>query len=536
MKMNIRIFGNIVMAALAGLLALTSCKKNGPDYSKMAEPEFSLILDQMTPDMNTVDNIPVVCVIRSEAGLQQVRMYLVSGTDETLYTTITKFHDPHQFSLKESPKWTEDITDIRIEALDNGNRVKSVTLEVKITPYQPAPTVEFEYDKIVIDETKGSSESPVTRFTVTSPTKITGIEVNLFRRDGITKIGLTPAFTPRQEYRFEQQIDYIEGDTALQVAATDEYGKVKIETLPITYIAVPSPVLTPSGSTSTDPIIAHSGDTRSMSFNFVSEGGAVAAKTLKYVKGSWVEIQELYKELGNVGRGEYSVTLPAFESNWNAVKFQIIDRLGRMGEVEVKTIIDMRAVIEQRVGAQAWAKVGSEDYPDAHPFYSIRDLNSITLYQAYEETRNVDFVFYYFNNGNPGGTVRFYDAMANRPDGEWPEQMDAAAGIPSYNTWSGRNATTRRKFDPSRFSFNFDTVTADDLLGSAVQNRLNEGQTNPDFCDFVNGDVVLFKTGPLSTCPNTTGIIRFERLDKNTTSGNYSKGYYIVSIKVVDNK
>ncbi len=545
------------MIALAGVMTLASCKDNGPDYSQMAEPEFSLILDQLTPDMNTVDNIPVVCVIHSEAGLQRVNMFLGKlkedaapleleesqteerDLDETLYTSVTTFHDPHQFSLKESPKWTKDIIDIRIEAIDNGGRSKSVILPVAITPYKNPPTVEFELKEIVIDETKGSSESPMTRFTVTSPTKITAIEVNLFQREGIKKIGLTPAFSPRQEYNFEQQIDYIDGDTALQVAATDEYGKVKIETLPISYIAVPSPVLTPSGETTTDPIVAHSGDSRSLSFSFVSEGGAVAAKTLKFVKGNWVEIQDLYRDLGNAAQGEYSVTLPTFESDWTAVKFQIIDRLGRIGEQEVKTIIDMRAVFEQRVGAQAWAKAGSEEYPDAYPFYSIRDLKSINLYQAWEESRNVDFVFYYFNNGNPGGTVRFYDAQANRATSEWPEQMDAAAGIPAFGTWSGehaKNSTTRRKFDPSRFSFNFDTVTADDLLGSAVQNRLNEGQVNPDFCDFVNGDVVLFKTGPASTSPNTVGIIRIDRLDKNTTSGNYPKGYYIVSIKVVDKK
>lgn len=543
---------NIASAfALAALTLLSACKK-GPDYSGMAEPEFSLIIEHYTPDMNIADNIPVVCVIRSEAGLQKVNMFLgkvpadpekpgYAGkegddrmVDEELYATVSTFNDPHQFSLKENPKWSEDIIDIRIEAIDNGGRSKSVVLPVTITPYTPAPAVVFDPSEIIIDENTGSSESPTTRFTVTSDVKLAKVEVNLFRREGIEPIGLTPGFVPRSTYSFEQDIAYQDGDTALQVAATDEYGKVRIETLNITYIPVPKPVVTPNEGTSTDPIIAHSGDVKSLSFHFTSQGGAVAAKTLKFSAGKWTEISELYKTLDNEQLGDYDITLPPFESSWGGVKVQVIDRLGRIGEVEISTIIDMRAIFETRIGGQAYAKEASEDYPDAYPFFSIADFKSHSLYEAYENTRMIDFVFYFFNGGQTGGNVRFYDATVSRPEGEWPESRDVEAGIPWYATWSGRNATTRRLFDPARFSFDFDTVTADDLLGTAVQNRLKEGQVNADFCDFNNGAVVLFKTGPLSTCPNATGIIRFDRIEKNTTSQNWPKGYYIVSVKVVD--
>lgn len=544
---------NIASALVLAALTLVSACKKGPDYSGMAEPEFSLIIEHYTPDMNVADNIPVVCVIRSEAGLQKVNMFLGKlpvdpekpgyvgkdgddrMVDEELYASISTFNDLHQFSLKENPKWSEDIIDIRIEAIDLGGRSKSVVMPVTITPYTPAPTVVFDPAEILIDETTGSSESPTTHFTVTSDVKLASVEVNLFRRDGIEPIGLTPGFQPRNTYSFEQDIAYQDGDTALQVAATDEYGKVKIETLNITYIPVPKPEVTANEGTSTEPIIAHSGDVQSLSFHFVSEGGAVAAKTLKFSAGKWTEIIELAKTLENENEGDYDITLPAFESNWGGVKVQVIDRLGRIGEIEISTIIDMRAIFETRIGAQAYAKQASEDYPDAYPFFSVADFKSYSLYDAWENTRMIDFVFYYFNGGEVGGNVRFYDpASATRPEGEWPESRDVEAGIPWFSTWSGRNATTRRLFDPARFSFDFDTVTADDLLGTAVQNRLKEGQVTNDFANFKQGAVVLFKTGPLSTCPNATGIIRFDRLEKNTTSQNWPKGYYIVSIKVVD--
>ncbi|MCM1501334.1 MAG: hypothetical protein NC115_01545 [Bacteroidales bacterium] len=530
-----------IYKALLILVAMAlgaSCTRQTMDWSAMAEPEFNLILDQLSPDMNTSDNIPVICVVRSEAGLKQVCMYIGRGSaenpEETLYKKITDFHDPYQFSLKESPKWSEDMLEIRIEATDRGDRTKEAVLPVSVIPYKPAPEIAFELDKIEVDETTGSMLSPVTKFTVTSQTTVTDIKINLFQRDGIKSIGLTPAFTPRNEYSFEQQIDYVDGDTALQVAATDEYGKVKIETLPIIYTAVPAPVIVPSGETVAEPVISSSGPGGTFTFHFTSEGGAAAAKTLKLAKGEWREIQELFVTYDNVREGDYNVTIPAYGTDMNALKFQVIDRLGRIGELEIATVIDMRAVFDCRVGAQCYAKHGSEEYPDAFPFFSIRDLKCVNLYQAWEEKRNVDLVFYYFNNGQPGGTVRLYEALINRPDAEWPESQDAELGIPLYSKWPERNQTVRRKFDPGRFSFDFNTVTVDDLLGTAVQNRLSEGQTNADFCDYANGEAFFFRTGPMSACPNTTGMVKIEKLDKNTTSANYGKGYYIISVKVAN--
>ena len=63
---------------------LSSCEINNPDYSETKAPEISLILDSISPDMNKTDNIPLLCVVFSEAGLNSVKMYIVKGNEETL--------------------------------------------------------------------------------------------------------------------------------------------------------------------------------------------------------------------------------------------------------------------------------------------------------------------------------------------------------------------------------------------------------------------------------------------------------------------
>src|SRR5690606_36361096 len=97
----------------------------------------------------------------------------------------------------------------------------------------------------VIDENKPGTEVPVTKFSVQSAGRLSSVVVRLFTAAGVTNLPLShPLEEGVDRYEFEELIPYKEGDIALQVTATDEYNKVKIETLPITYIQLPPPVIT----------------------------------------------------------------------------------------------------------------------------------------------------------------------------------------------------------------------------------------------------------------------------------------------------
>ena len=84
-----------VLAVLSSVI-LTSCVKEKPDYSGTAAPDIELMFDTITPDLNRVDNTPVVCVVFSEAGLQSVCLYKTESGQETLVREISSFNDPHQ--------------------------------------------------------------------------------------------------------------------------------------------------------------------------------------------------------------------------------------------------------------------------------------------------------------------------------------------------------------------------------------------------------------------------------------------------------
>jgi hypothetical protein len=84
----------------------------------------------------------------------------------------------------------------------------------------------------------------------------------------------------------------------------------------------------------------------------------------------------------------------------------------------------------------------------------------------------------------------------------------------------------------------FDNVTLDDLTASAVQSYVVQGKTNPDWINYKAGDCFIFKTGPLSTYPNSTGIVRFERIEGSRDSftgqnalPNDKPCYIVISIK-----
>ena len=140
-------------------LLLSSCDESKPDYSGTKAPQISLILDSITPDMNKTDNIPLLCVVFSEAGLNSVKMYIIKGTEETLYKEVSTFYDAKQYSLKEFPLWEENITSFRIVATDKADRSTESRIPVSVIKFKPAPVIIFEKSEIVINENEGTNKN-----------------------------------------------------------------------------------------------------------------------------------------------------------------------------------------------------------------------------------------------------------------------------------------------------------------------------------------------------------------------------------------
>ncbi|SOD12520.1 hypothetical protein [Pedobacter xixiisoli] len=516
----------IISCFVIAILVMNSCKKkNEVDYSSTKAPEISLILDEIKPDLNKADNIPLVCVIFSEAGLKSVKMKIVRQNVESDFKEVTSFYDVNQYSVKELPLWDENMSFFKIIATDRADRTVEKLIPISVIKYMAPPEITFEKPEIVIDENTGTIVIPRTKFSVKGASKLTKVEVNLYGKAGIISVPLSPAFAQGLTYDFDQEILYKDGDNALQVSATDEYGKIKIETLPIRYIAVPAPVITATGTTTLNPIIANSGTSRTLTFNVTSATGINSIRVYKVEKSVVTEIPAPVSKTYNAEKNvDFSAELPAFAATNNGIRIVAFDQLGRSTQVDIKTIIDLNYSASQRIGSQFYSKDADPAYPGIYNFFSVKDLKTYNLSQFYANKTNIDLYFYFF-----GGAVRIYTPITNRPGEAW--SSDPANNVPLLETWTGRNNTKIKKYVPGSYSFNFDDVTSTDLKTPAIQNYLNTASTATDFAGLVAGESIFFQTSALSTAPSKIGMMKIESFTVDPT--NNTKGFYIVSFKVI---
>ena len=543
-----------ILLAIAAVVALAACKEVQPDYGAMKAPSIELVYSSITPDLNRVDNTPVVCVIFSEAGLESVKLYKTENEVESLLKEIVSFKNPHQYSLKETPAWNMDITEIRIEATDKGGRKVESVLPVTVTPVLPAPVITFEKEIIRIDEFNADPQTVTTRFTVTSSNTLASVKASLFTASGILDVPLSPTFHPGESsYSFEQDVDYLEGYRGLQVSATDANGKMKIETLPVDYIPAPAPELVPGEGVSQDALLVRSTDSKTFDFQVTAASGLSSMEVVAYTKdaGTGAEVSNRVRldsyDATTTNELAYSYTFEGFNAAAHAIAFIARDRLNHEVVYRIPILVDLRYGSDLVVAAQRNTVVPLEleDYPGEqfYCFFSVRDFKTYSLIYWWEVTnrRNIDFFYFAWN---AGGT-RLMRANENR-DGQDPtyfKYSDGDLNIPLLGSWptsgeGGRNGTVIHKLT-SAFNFNFDNVTTADFTSAQVTNKMNDqGKTSEDWLDFKAGDSFLFKTGPLSTYPNCIGIMRFDRIvgDRDSFTGNNmppndKPAYAVISIK-----
>ena len=547
-----------IIVILSAILALAACVgKQDTDYASLPAPSIELMYQTLSPDLNRVDNTPVVCVVFSEAGLKTVELYMTESGAEKRIAQITDFKDAHQYSLKETPSWTVDVTEVRIVAIDKADRKVQAVLPVEVTPVLPAPVITFETEIIKIDERNEDPSTVTTRFTITSSNTLESVKASLFTADGVVDVPLNPTFhAGESSYSFEQDIDYFEGYRGLQVSATDANGKMKIETLPVNYIPAPAPTMEPTGTTVVEPISVRATDSKSFSFKVAAETGLSnieVASVTKDIQGNDVlnRVAIEYYDASSDFEVEYSYTFDSFDPASHAVVFTATDRLNHKVTARIPTFVNLRFGENIVIAAQRNTKepLVLEEFPgvESYCFFSVRDFKTYSLFDFWDtaQRRNIDFFYFAWNNGGSSDNgTRLMRANEDRAgqDPSWFTYVNAGVTeIPimagSNSQWSGRNATLIKKLT-SAYSFNFDNVTEADLTASSLQTYLNQGKVNADWINYKAGDCFVFKTGTLSTAPSCVGIVRFERIEGSRDSftgqnalPNDKPCYVVISIK-----
>ena len=208
-------------------------------------------MEQLDVDLNKVDNLPVVAVIKSQAGLRSVTMKLQTVEGVTEYKTVTEFFNPNSYSLSENLEYNANYEAFIIEATDKLNHVTSGTLPIAVTDVMARPVITFDPEEIVYDEMDENPVIPRTTFKVVSEAGLKVVEVYLVSATGQESKG-SVELNGKKDFSYDEMINYKEGDKGFKVKAVDIYDNVTISTLPVEYKTVPIPVLTLSEK----PIIA----------------------------------------------------------------------------------------------------------------------------------------------------------------------------------------------------------------------------------------------------------------------------------------
>ncbi len=516
--MKSKLFFALLTATI--LFYLISCsKKNGVDVGDTDAPTIELMLDTLKPDLNVADNIPLVGVVFSELGLKSVELKIVrpNGSTES-YKTITTFRDNKQYSVNELPLWDETFKSFLIIATDLADRTSERKVSVSAIKYKAPPVITFELPEISVDENQPGSVTPNTRFTVKGSAKLNKVEVKLYSGSGITNIPLSVSLPANRDstYSFDEAIAYKEGDIGLQVTATDEYNKIKIETLPIRYIAVPPPVITWAGASEFD---ADLGQSVSIKLRITSQSGIANVKLIKLRQNTEVATLPVinYNNEKTVDFSQ-SVTL---EDNVSAIRAIVTDVFGRSSSVQATTNVGFETRTFT-LGSDFYNR-GIIQEPGVYPFYSIGLNKSMTIGEAYPQIKNIEMYVLWYTAGSaytgdmglrlmsPKNTTSLASSESYYTGGTytWNNVTYTTPSMFPASNWANRNQTTMIKIGPSTNSatiapFNIDNVTIADLKSYTTS---ISGDRMPFL---IEGDMCLLKLDPGSSgvgfVGSTTGV------------------------------
>ncbi len=490
------------------LLVAVSCDNEEVDLSNTEVPQIEFILDYLTIDLNRADNYPILAVIFSEAGIDKIDTYIVNKTGEEFHKTIEQFTDQHKYSLEERIIYDSDNMAFKIVVTDKIGRTKTEQIEINTIPYQFPPAISFTLDEVYIDE-KEDDPIPETGITIksSSNTFLNQVTINLFTSSGSTLL-LDQNFEGLNDsiFVYSETIPYKAGDRSLQVTAVDRYNKKTISSLPITYIAVPPPKFDEIGDRT---ILADVNETKNISFNLSSETGIENVVVYKVNSSTEVQLDRLeYSGDKNVDFS-YDVLL---DNDISSLKFVATDKKNRSSELVIKTVVGFNYVENLVIGGQYYMR-GFAEEPDTKNIFSFKRMNTMTIYEAYENVQDADFHFYMFYGaaGSDNGIrLNAWGQTTSPTQLGGVEFSDLLEGIPLVNTWPNRNLTFFLAVTEAH-GFNFETATRKDLeefVPTINRDRLTSVPL---------GQSYLVKTAASSSVGSRIGIMRVESIDIPST-------------------
>ena len=225
-----KIYTLLILGICLGFMA---CSDDNEELnSATSEPVIKFPMEQLDVDLNLVDNLPVVAVIKSELGLKSVNMQIKTNTETIDYKTVTEFFNEKSYSLSEELAYDATYEAFIVNAVDKLDRMVTATLPISVTDVMERPVITFDPAEIIYDEMAENPVMPKTTFKVTSEAGLKKVEMFLVSADGQSPMG-TAALNGETEYSYDELIQYKEGDKGFKVKAEDNYGYTTIATLPV---------------------------------------------------------------------------------------------------------------------------------------------------------------------------------------------------------------------------------------------------------------------------------------------------------------
>ena len=445
-----------------------------------AAPVINFPMEQLDVDLNKVDNLPVVAVIKSQAGLQSVTMKLQTAEGVTEYKTVTDFFNPNSYSLSENLEYNANYEAFIIEATDKLNHVTSGTLPIAVTDVMARPVITFDPEEIVYDEMDENPVMPRTTFKIVSEAGLKKVEAYLVSEIGQELKG-SAELGGEKEFTYDEMVDYKEGDKGFKVKAIDIYDNVTISTLPVEYKTVPKPVLIlPS-----EPM---SGTTD------VKLSVPIKAESVRGIREVTIYLIENGKErqvLNEKKNGELNLDYLAEISLTEAtsqIKVVVSDgRIGKETEGIVNVYVNME-VVTLNIASQPLANTGHNNYPGVYGLLSLNDMKTYSVDYALESAdnaKNVDLCFFCMGKGSKTESEpRLYPINGEK-------QSDFKGSSANLNSASVKNTTLLLKL--TDFDYNNATVTS-------ISSKIPGSMITAKFVKPIAvGDIIAFKTASAST-------------------------------------
>ena len=481
-----------------------------------AAPVINFPMEQLDVDLNKVDNLPVVAVIKSQAGLQSVTMKLQTVEGVTEYKTVTDFFNPNSYSLSENLEYNANYEAFIIEATDKLNHVTSGTLPIAVTDVMARPVITFDPEEIVYDEMDENPVIPRTTFEVVSEAGLKVVEVYLVSATGQESKG-SVELNGKKDFSYDEMINYKEGDKGFKVKAVDIYDNVTISTLPVEYRTVPIPVLTLPEL----PIFATTDAKQGVPVKVESVRGVHEVIIYRIENGQ--EIEVLREQKNGEKQLDYTPEID-FTETTSQIKVVVSDgRVGKEAVGTVKAYVNMD-VATVNISSKTFANSAHEKYPDAYGLLSFKDLKTYSVDYALasaDNAKNVDLKLYCMGKGKDvPSEPRLYSTKTNEYTG---------SGGVSLNTAAVKNKTMIAKLS----GFDYDNATVTSIASEISASLIVKEELIP----IAEGDIIAFKTASTSAAGgNRIGVMKIISMTPSIGEGVLKPGDTTARVLTVEIK